>query len=556
MSHDYTVYLTITPPTGAPLSIVTGRGDVPAALPVVLDGLAVGWSFPDADAWPVPIETFGSFSILAESAAAVADVVRGSLARITIMAGCVDANGDEWAPVDYIGRVSNLTGSPINATHPATGLPAELWQLDVALVDLAVDLAETPFPVNALPVAPPAGDWGTGTNGENTVAAGIAARFKQAGLAAPVWGDAAVAWGPFCWDAYSPNPAWAYFYHTEPDAVRAQASTLADAIAPILAAFADQGAGAPDGGLDTGDPNLYAGYRLWGFRRGIVVPNRAWPFGNLAANPWRLEWVSRRYASYDAVVGSLLPGRFAEISPGVYGVELVPADGAPGSGGVGLSADYLDRDASWTYDKGVDPNTVTVPRTVPQGSLTPEGVDTFWTRGPVAGVVAVSAAAAGEAVVSADLAGHRLADPVHAEWAGEMYTEGNTIDRPWRAAGFRWFASTDPAWPVNRSLFPFSNLFGSFSDPVFIGDIPATQLPSGGTFYAGTLRGATWRFSGGEFSIDFELYPRLGEAIPGGAGFTWSTLAAEYPAVTWNDLEPSQTWLEYAAADDTLTATP
>lgn len=552
MSHPYTVYLTITPPTGSPVAITTTRGVVPTSLPLILDGLAVGWTFPDADAWPVQPDTSAAFSLLAASAAAVADVVRGSLVRVTIMAGCVDVNGDEWAPVDYIGRVSNLVGSPVNAVNPATGLRDELWRLDVVAVDLTVDLAETPFPANALPVAPPPGGWGPGNQGENSVAAGIAARFKQAGLAAPEWGDGAVAWGPYCWDGYAPDPSWNYIYNDNPDATRATASNLRDAIEPILAAFADVGAGTPTGGVQDEDPTRFVGYRTWGFRRGIVMPNRAWPFGNIATNPWRVEWVSRRYLSTDAVVGTILPGRFAELTTGVYGVVLDPANGTPGEGGIGLSADYLDREASWTYDKGVDPNTVTSPRTFPPDYWTSVGVDDYWTYGPVTGMVTVSTRAEGDAIVSADLSDHRLDDPTHAVWAARMYTEGNTIARPWRAAGFRWFASSDPQWPVNRSLFPFSNLFGSFSDPVFIADIPPTQLPSGGTMYAGTLRGATWRFERGEFVIDLELYPRLGDPVPGDTGeLTWDDLAADFPAVTWDQLDPAQSWDDYRIARTT-----
>lgn len=534
MSADYRVDLTV-----GPYSWSVNRGDAPA-LPVVLDGLTVHWQFPDSNLWPSQHEPLStSFSIVAEAVADLDAIDLGSPVLLRIWAG-VDLDGTEYDSITFTGTVAELNGAPITFGHPLTGLEHDGWRLDVAAVDLTADLGE--YVVQGV-------EFGGAVlyEGAQGWAQWI---FGQSGLASPISG----------YEGQLPSTYSVSKIHTTDPAggTALEPGSVGDAVEALFTYAVDAGvnpasvAPGQDPAVNPADMSLYYSH---GWRRMILRPNTDAAGVVDPTNPYRIEYVSRRYGD-SPDIGPAGPAIFAAVGGGQYGIVLDPPPASVVIGGIPtpvydatvvIDAGYVSYDAAWVRSKAGDPNQVTVATAFDADRLTLEGV-TPWTD------VTASTQEDGEQLISAAISGTRLSKQTHARFAAEMYLDDDGPIK-WAAAGFRWFASDDPSWPINRALFPGAALFGDYAAPIVINGIPDAQRPNAADWYTGTLKGATWTFDSGGFYLDLDLYPRTPRPIvAANVGLTWADLASGFPAVTWNNLDPSDTWVDYRLARSALYA--
>lgn len=528
MSADYRVDLTV-----GPYSWTRSKGD-PPSLPEVLDGLTVRWAFPDGNLWPSQHEPLtAAFSLIAEDAADLDGIDLGTPVLLRVWAGVV-LDGIEFDSITFTGTVGELTGSPVAFGHPDTGADVDGWILEVQSVDLTADLGEhvTQGVEFSGDVSGSAIDW-------------VNRLFTQAGLPAPISGYEGVVF-PTAYAVtgiVTSDPAGGTAF--EP-------ASIGEAAEAFLAYAVDAGtrASSADPALD---PTVMSLYNSHGWRRMILRPNTDEAGVVDPDNPYRYEYVSRRYGERPGI-GPASPAVFAAIGGGLYGLALQPPPSSVVIGGtpvdvydasIVIDADYLAYDAAWTRSKTGDPNEVTVATSLDAARLTSWGV-TPWTS------VTETSHQDDDQVIGAAIGDTRLYEQAHARYAADMYLDDDGPIR-WAASGFRWFASDDPSWPVNRSLFPGAELFGDYAAPVVIDGIPATQRPNGDDWYTGTVKSAQWTFERGGFYIDLDLYPRIPRPIVSGAvGLTWADLAADFPAVKWNDLDPELTWVDLRLARSAL----
>lgn len=504
MSADYRVDIAIGPTkAGTTYNWSINRGD-PPNLPEILDGLTFGWQFAESNLWPLqpdPIEA--SLSIIAEDAADLVGIDRGTPILIRVWAGVV-VDADEEDSVTFFGRVTDATGRPIKFGHPTTGDDVDGWLLDLQCIDLLPDLGERII---------------TGYYAAlGAIRYCVEDYFALAGVVPPDWSD-----GGDGGTLISPP-----FGFIEP-------TDLMSYIDPLLASYAD-------GGIITGDAaddaNHYK-YVTSGWRRGIVRPNLDPVLGTVDPDvPWRIEWVSRRHGAVPVLGTPSLPAVFTDLGGGVYGLQLEAPPVGVEDASIVIDADYLAYDATWTRSKFDDPNTVTISNSIAEAP---------WIS------VEESNRLPDEPLVAAAITESRT-DATTATRAAAMYLDDSTNDAViWSASGFRWYASRDPQWPVKRSLFPDTRTFGQYAAPIVITGIPASQRPDDRPWYVGVPRSVAWTFQRGEFDISFDLYPRIPRpVIEADTGLTWADLAADFPAVTWANLDPSFAWVEYRLARTTL----
>jgi hypothetical protein len=519
MSTPYRVDITIGPTrAGTTYSWSVDLGDAPV-LPVILDGLRLGWQFPDSTLWPVqPDPTVAAFSILAAQASDLVGIDRGTAVKVRVWAG-VTLEGDDYDTVTFNGRVATAIGFPRKFPDPAdiaAGEPdptiLDGWQLDLTAADATADTGERV--IAGYYQLQGVSTWGN-LNG----------RFKLAGVANPAWGN-----GGDGSPLLTLNEGL-----IDTTTLRAEAEKL-------LRSYAD-------GGTITGDPTIpanHARYNAEGWRRGILRPNLTATGDINTATPYRVEWVSRRYGLLPGI-GPALPAEFVNLGGGIYGPLLTPPPASVVIGGVTipvydaaivLDASTLDYGASWARTKYDDPNIVSVTNNAPA---------TEWDPGDDWRAATATNQRSDEGPVAAAITDSLVYDLYAAQNAAAMYLDDTDNDEVvWFASGFRWYASRDPQWPVNRSLFPDTELWGGYSAPVVITGIPTTQRPTDRDWYVGTPRAVTLTFERGEFSFDFDLYPRTPGPIGDlGIGLTWDELATKYPAVTWNQLHTGFDWLDY-----------
>lgn len=520
MSADYRVTLTLGPTlAGATYSWTVDKGD-PPTLPALLDGLSVSWQFPDANLFPVqPEPATASFSILMETATSLPGVDVGTPVLLRVWAGTV-IGGVEYDAVTFRGRLGEPKGRPVTFGHPDTGEDVHGWRLDLIAVDLYADLSEY-TPTGTEP------DWLIGGT------AWADWLFQQAGLAVPL--KPGVTSGDAEGTAHYPSQ--------DGGGTIVEGTDLAAAVEAYLSQTAY--GGDPSWPINHwGDVwgespfwwDLYADY---GWRRPIVRPNVDASGTVDPVNPFRYEWASRRYG-YASAIGPTAPARFALLASGKYGPEIAAPAAAPDMTVV-IDADYLDYDAEWSRTKFDDPNEIVVSTSMPASQFEPP---TY----PLWRVRTVSSRLPGEAPSHVDIADTRIASGFEARYLAEMYLDdAANADVQWAAEGFVWYASQDPSWPCNRSLFPGTHTHAQdYSAPVVITGIPANQNPDPRPWHAGVVKSATWEFSGGEFAISFTLYPRVPRpfAIADNA-MTWTELKADHPTLTVDQLDDDYRWIDY-----------
>lgn len=524
MSADYRVDLTIGPTVdGTTYSWSINKGD-PPSLPEIVDGLEVAWQFPEASLWPVqPEPQVATFGIVAASAADLVGIDRGTPVLLRVWAG-LTIDGVDYDSITFPGRIAEANGRAVRIVDPATDELVNGWMLDVSCVDLTADLGE-PTVAGKIPFQ------GLSVLGH------VGETFELAGLEYPDFGD---------------GGAGAFLLIDSPTQGLVEPATLAEHVETILSCYADGGA---VGIAWDEDPAAYALYDEQGWRRGIIRPNVD-DDGVLLANPWRIEWVSRRHGLQPGI-GPGLPLRFVDLGAGSYGLRLEAPPASVVIGGttipvydaaIVVDADYLERQpASWSRSKFDDPNTIDVALdTARYPEIAGQSAD--WTS------VRVSSRVAGEPVVAGQLTGSRLGLSYMAQRVGEMYVDDSSnAGVIWSAGGLTWLASEDPSWPRARSLFPDTALFGEYGAPIVVTGIPETQRPDARDWYTGVPRSVAWRFSRGRFSISFDLYPRIPRPMNAASiGLTWAELDSDHPAVTWPALDPSFAWLDYRLARSTL----
>lgn len=521
MSADYRVDITIGPTQGGTsYAWSINKGD-PPVLPVVLDGLSVSWQFPDSDLWPVQPEPLtAQFSILAASTSDLAGIDLGTPVLIRIWAG-VEIGGVEYDSVTFAGRLGEPVGHPITFGHPTTGDDVDGWQLDLQSVDLYADLGElTPV--------------GEEDDVVQSSTAWVDWLFGLVGKPVPLKPGVVAA----------PTDDTTYLFPAEdnppgPDETGAiiEGNSLASVAEDLLAQSFLGGMRTTDFPQDS--PFRYTDYATHGFRRPILRPNLDQAGAVDPVNPFRYEWASRRYGA-TAPTGPAAPARFALLTSGYFGPELVPPFPASTVDmSVVIDADYIDIDATWRRSKFDDPNDVTVSNSIPNNS-------TRWTASgyPVWRSRTAKSILPGESTVHADISDTRITTGNDARFLASMYLDDSeNADVVWSAEGFVWYASEDPAWPVNRSLFPGTYLHcQDYSAPIVIDGIPASQNP-GRPWHVGVLKAATWQFERGGFSIAFDLYPRTPRpwAIANNA-LTWNDIGT---GIDWTELDPAFNWLDY-----------
>ncbi|WP_408898640.1 hypothetical protein ACJ5H2_05905 [Nocardioides sp. R1-1] len=540
MSAPYRVTVTIGPTSrGQTWSWTVNRGDPVTAFPVLLDGMSFEWAFPDSPLWPVqPDPVAVKFSILAEDAADLNGIDRDVPVLIRVWAGFT-MEGEEFDAITFPGRISDVTGSPLPFGHPVTGDDVDGWRLDVIAVDRVADLGQYSF----------AYQWGTPPVPHPVVAPStplheIIREFAAAGLPAPDFGHTATYVGEF----YPPFRDGGGFPVVDNNAMIQGTNLLASTV-ELLTQYADGGY-VPQG--QQGTKTAFTRYPAEGWRHGIVQANTTDDGGINPAVPYRIEWVSRRYGLQPGI-GPSGPGQFGNTGSG-YGIILAPPPDSVVIGGVTIpigdasvviSADYVDHGAQWTRNKFDDPNVVTVLATLNPYPGNP-GLD--WK------MVTETNQQPGEGVTSAQVSPkYGIIGSDYARWVAEMYlgddAEPSTL---WAASGFRWYASQDPSWPIGRSLFPGAATWGGYSSPIVVDGIPATQRPNGRRWYVGVPKAVTWTFGEGEFVIDLDLFPRIPRPVLDvGIPLTWAELDADFPTVTWAQLDDSD-WLEYRLARSTV----
>lgn len=520
MSADYRVDLTVGPTlAGATYSWSIHRGDAPV-LPEVLDGLTLGWQVPQSNLWPAqPEPVTASFSLIAEAAADLIGIDRGTPVVLRIWAG-VTLDATDYDSVTFTGAVSDVAGHAVKFGHPDTGVEVDGWQLDLIAVDPIAGLGEFTL-AGTLNVA--------GLDVHGTIDAYLGAALSGALPVDPLgaglldWSDGGGGTGLVMLN----------------DGVLEPTDVLT-VIDRILTGYAD-------GGVVTGDhddPANHALYASQGWRRGILRPNSDAAGVVDPETPYRVEWVSRRYGAAPGI-GPVLPAVFKDLGAGLYGpaIEAPPASVVIGGvpvdiydASIVVDAGYLDYGATWTRTKFDGPNVVEVANGTP-----PELMVDPWSK------VTATNLLPGESVVAASVPDCLLVFDYSATYVAEMYLDDSlNADVVWSATGFRWYASQDPQWPVLRSLFPDTELFGEYGAPIVVTGIPASQRPDSRPWYVGVPRAVQWTFGQGEFDIAFDLDPRTPRPINDGAvGLTWNDLGTDFPAVTWNDLDPAYTWIDY-----------
>lgn len=510
MSADYRVDITL-----GPYSWSINRGDAPN-LPEIADGLSIGWQYPDTNLWPIqPEPVTASFSVIAEAAADVAGVDRGSPVLIRVWAGVV-VDGVDRDSITFTGKVGELVGAPIKFGHPATGLEVDGWRLDVQAVDLYVDLHETPVSGYENPPGLSGFRWSD-------------MFFDLAGLALPEVPAGVDTGGGTSHLTTDPGGGTAI-----------EATTVASAAEGYLSLTAY--GGDTEFGIISVNPFDYEDYAVHGWRRPIIRPNVDAAGVVDPANPYRYELVSRRYGE-DPAAGPAAPAVLADLGGGLYGPSLAPPAAGVDDGSLVIDAGYLTYDATWTRSKLDDPNQVVVSTSLPPERFT----DLADQASPPWLSVTSENRAADEEPVTTVISDTRIQSVYQAGFLANMYLDDSANEEiVWAPSGFRWLASEDPAWPVNRSLFPGTALAGDYSAPVVITGIPASQRPTPHEWVVGVVRGATWTFERGAFSIGFELYPRIPAPIAApNVGLTWAELDTAHPALDWDDLDPAYRWLDY-----------
>lgn len=511
MSADYRVDITL-----GPYSWTINRGDAPA-LPEIADGLSISWQYPDTNLWPIqPEPVTASFSVIAEAAADLAGVDRGSAVLIRVWAGVI-IDGTERDSVTFTGKVGELVGAPIKFGHPDTGLEVDGWRLDVQAVDLYVDLHETPL----------SGYEFTGFQAGSGPVGWTNYLFGLAGLPEP--------------EPFPGGPGGTIHLTTEPNGGGAiEATTLAAAVEYYLSLSAY--GGDTEFGVISVNPFDYEHYAAHGWRRPILRPNVDAAGVVDPVAPYRYEMVSRRYGE-DTTAGPAAPAVFADLGGGLYGPVLAPPAPGVDDGSIVIDAGYLTYDATWTRSKLDDPNQIIISTSLDPVRFT----DLNDPASPAWLSVTRENRAADEEPVTTVISDTRIQSVYQAGFVADMYLDDSANEEVvWTPSGFRWLASQDPAWPVNRSLFPGTALAGDYSAPVVITGIPTSQRPTPHEWVVGVVRGATWTFEKGDFSIGFDLYSRIPApiAVPD-VGLTWAELDAAHPAVTWDDLAPAYRWLDY-----------
>lgn len=510
MSATYRVDLVV-----GPYSWTINKGDAPS-LPTVADGLTVAWEFPDGPLWPVqPEPTLAKFSLIAADEADLNAVDTGTPVRLRVWAG-VTISGTQYDSVTFTGTVGDLQGGPIAFIDPVTEEDVDGWQLDVIAVDPTADLADyTPSGTSSLhtsgATALSARDW-------------VTELFVMVGL--PTLEDTSGGTSGTSGGSGSLTPDNGYVDGSANLAAAAEATLSAAAEAGELV------------GSDPTNPYSWQLYPSHGWRRGILRPNTSAAGIIDAAHPYRFEWISRKYENI-AGLGSPAPAVIGPVGGGKYGPVLSHPTLSPEMALV-IDADYLAYDAKWARTKFTDPNKVTVTNNVGAARFAAEGL-TNWN------VVNESNRLSVQAVRGVSITDTRLMYSAYARHVATMYLDDTaTADKVWAASGFVWFASQDPAWPARRSLFPGTALFGGYSAPVVINGIPDSQAPGEAPWYAGVPKGAEWRFERGEFSIAFDLYPRVPSpaALPN-VGITATEFRAKFPAVTTTDMSTAYTTLDY-----------
>lgn len=533
MSADYRVDLTIGPTVaGATYTWSINKGDE-ATLPDVVDGLTVAWQFPDATLWPVqPEPTVATFALVAGDAADLVGIDRGTPVLIRVWAGVV-IDGAQHDSLRFVGRVADAEGRAVRVQDPATGNLVDGWLLSLSCSDLTADLGERTV-AGRIPFQ------GFNLRGH------VEKTFGLASLTVPNWGDG--------------GGGTQLLIDSETQGL-VEPATLAEHVEALLSGYAD-------GGAITGDAAVPANHALYyaqGWRRGIVRPNLDDTTGApFPAQPWRIEWVSRRYGARP-LIGPSGPARFVNLGGGVYGPRLEAPPAVVDIGGIPVpiedvsivvDAGYLERQpAKWSRSKFDDPNTVTVTLDTaryPEFAGAPQDA---WES------ATASSRIAGEAVVAGQVTDSRISLVSDAQHVADMYVDDSAnAEVIWSAGGLTWRASEDPHWPVVRSLFPDTPLFGEYGAPVVITGIPPTQRPDGRDWYAGVPRSASWTFNRGRFAISFDLYPRVPRPITdAGIGLTWNDLRTDHPTVIWraaaagaNALSDRFTWVDYRLARTTL----
>lgn len=536
MAYPYTVNLTI-----GSYNWTRTLGDAPA-LPEILDGLTVGWQFPDSELWPVqPEPVTASFSLLAAAASDLSGIDIGTPVHLRVFAGAKNGAGVDSPTVRLAGRVTQLDGNARKFVHPATGLDVEGWQLDVQCADYTADAAEiTVFAPTADLHADLAGQHDTAErimvlvsglpNPWNTTesptdppqGAGIGNAVDLGDYLAVGTGGGGVFEGaaPFLIEAADSTAANMVYGPT----------SLAETFDRYLSIWAN--AGSSVAGHASDDPLIASLWPSQGWRRAIYRAKLDAAGVPLTAQPWRLEWVSRRNLS--TTTRSTLPLKFG-LHSGVYGpIKAAPDPTKAADGSLLLDADTIDYDATWTRTKQTEPNRVVVSNSIP------DPTQIRWRK------VVRSDAESGDAVITTMMeAPHLNSNTVG--FLADMYNgdDEQLAANQWGIGAVTWYASRDASWPRNTALFPDAELWPGHSTPIVIEAIPAAQKPLPNLYVGGHPRGVSFNIAAGEFRFDFELYPRIPRPAGNGGALDWAHLSTSFPAVTWQQLDASATWIDY-----------
>lgn len=131
-----------------------------------------------------------------------------------------------------------------------------------------------------------------------------------------------------------------------------------------------------------------------------------------------------------------------------------------------------------------------------------------------------------------------------ARYVGLFNITSDDSDR-WKADEFTFLADLDPIHVVGpRGLFNDADYPLAMHAPCVITGLPSTQNPTGGTWYAGQIVGATFVIEGGRYKVRL----RLRRSLPRPEVLTsdWEYLAySDVPShITYDDLDPAMSYYD------------
>lgn len=251
------------------------------------------------------------------------------------------------------------------------------------------------------------------------------------------------------------------------------------------------------------------------------------------AGPYDLSTLSTRQGVRDFgdTVNTILPARL-QLVGGLWALVIVTE--AKHRSRV-FSAGYTDFSATYGLAKNESPDVVTVTGTFSDGTKS-RRVESVATPVPVRLNVK-----------------SELVDPVDAENLAALNLGGSDTDTDrWVADEFTYYADHDPHQLVNGiPLFNDALVATVQGYPALVDGIPAAQNPTGPTWYAGQLTGATFTLAKGRYTAKVRMRRNLRRALQttlhASTGYLDYThlAAAPYSDFPYTDLDPAFSYFDY-----------